>query len=459
MKADSELLLLKELVVDVVEPGHVARSGAVACELDRHICFNTEILQTFASVNWQSVVYDALVVAAAVEFCDRSRARGTVNWGRKFRVFVPVHDPARWADQSVSRTLADALNFLTGDLWQFSFRARRSAAKPPAQSLIELPREAEAVIAYSEGMDSRAAYGLEFLRLRHRLVRVRVGSGRQNDLDSKGGLDVPFAALPYSVKLDKDNAENSNRSRGFKFSVVAAVAAYLLGAPSVILPESGQGALGAALLPVGQGYADYRNHPLFTRRMEKFVLALLGHQIRYRFPRLWSTKGQTLRAFVEQCGGNAKWSETRSCWQGARQTSVMRKHRQCGVCAACILRRLSVHAAGLTEQDETYVWENLRAGEFREGAAADFGLATAAMREYAIAGVLHFEHLALLKVSGEYELLKRQAAGSIARALGESYDVVASGMDQLLKQHASEWVAFKGDLGSGSFVRKWIGSA
>ena len=41
------------------------------------------------------------------------------------------------------------------------------------------------------------------------------------------------------------------------------------------MPESGQGALGPALAPVGQAYADYRNHPLFTGRMEKFLFALL----------------------------------------------------------------------------------------------------------------------------------------------------------------------------------------
>jgi hypothetical protein len=69
----------------------------------------------------------------------------------------------------------------------------------------------------------------------------------------------------------------------------------LIHAPSAVVTESGQGALSPAILPVGQGFADYRNHPAFTVLMEKFVGTLLGRQLRYRFPRLWMTKGETLR--------------------------------------------------------------------------------------------------------------------------------------------------------------------
>lgn len=63
-----------------------------------------------------------------------------------------------------------------------------------------------------------------------------------------------------------------------------------------------QGALAPAMLPMGQGYADFRNHPAFTFLMEKFVDALFGHRLRYNFPRLWMTKGETLREFVDNWG-------------------------------------------------------------------------------------------------------------------------------------------------------------
>jgi hypothetical protein len=39
---------------------------------------------------------------------------------------------------------------------------------------------------------------------------------------------------------------------------------------------------------------DYRNHPLFTRRIERLFAALFGRSIRFVFPRLWHTKAETL---------------------------------------------------------------------------------------------------------------------------------------------------------------------
>lgn len=449
-------LPLRELAVDVVEPGSRRRKNTVACRLGRNINFDFNVLDSFSSNKWQPVVYDALVVAAAVEFCDRSLARGTVNWGRRFFVYIPVHEPCRWSEKAVIKALIDALNLLTGDDWHFEFRARKASAQPPSQGHMKFPSDAEAVIAFSDGMDSRAVAGLEHKRLGHRLVRLRVGS-KQHDIPRRERLQIPFTALPYAVQLDNGrNAENSARSRGFKFSVISAVAAYLIDAPIVIVPESGQGALAPALLPVGQGYEDYRNHPVFTVLMERFVNVLLGYRLHYRFPRLWMTKGETLREFVDSCGGEANWVTTRSCWQQSRQVAVSGSRRQCGICAACILRRLSVHAAGLDEPPENYIWESLKTATWEAGAVRDFDHQTQALREYAIAGVLHFEHLSSIRKSMQYELIKRRATNELARSLAEQPQVVAQSLDRLLQQHAMEWSAFTDDLGPGSFVRKWI---
>lgn len=452
-------LPLKELVVDVVELGSRRRKGAVACRIDQNIKFDLDILESFSSRKWQSTVYDALVVAAAVEFCDRSLARSSMNWGRKFLVHIPVHDPCRWSDKLVGRALIDALNLLTGDDWQFDFRTRKVSAESPRQDRMIFPANAEAVIAYSEGMDSCAVAGLEGKRLGNRLVRLRVG-GSQQDISKKERLRIPFMALPYAVKIDGGrNSENSARSRGFKFSVVSALAAYLIDAPSAIVPESGQGALAPVLLPVAHGHEDYRSHPVFTALMERFIHALLGYKLKYEFPRLWATKGETLREFVDNCGDDARWEATRSCWQQSRQVAVLGKRRQCGVCAACTLRRLSVHAAGLIEAPETYVWESLQATTWEAGAVESFKAFTPALREYSIAGVLHFEHLAELRSSMQYELIKRRRTSELALSLEISPVSVQQNLDRFLQQHAMEWSAFTDDLGPTSFVRQWIDKA
>lgn len=447
---------LKELIVDVVEAGGRKRKGTTACRLDKNITFDLEALDSFSSKKWQPIVYDVLVVAAAVEFCDRSLARSAMNWGRKFFVHIPVHDPDKWSDRRVLQSLIEALNVLTGDDWDFEFRARKVIAKSPPQDHMIFPSNVDAVIAYSDGMDSCAVAGIEGKRLGSRLVRLRVGN-KQRDVSNKERRRLPFKALPYNVKLDSGrNAENSARSRGFKFSVVSAMAAYLVDAPAAIVPESGQGALAPVLIPVGQSYEDYRSHPVFTALMERFVKALLGYEICYQFPRLWMTKGETLREFVDSCGTDAKWENTRSCWQNSRQVAVDGKRRQCGVCAACILRRLSVHAAGLNEAQENYVWESLETDTWEAGAAKKFTTFTPALREYSIAGVLHFKHLAAIQRSAEYELVKRRRINELARSLKQPSSEVAAKLDRLLQQHATEWLAFTKDLGAGSFVNQWI---
>jgi len=81
--------------------------------------------------------------------------------------------------------------------------------------------------------------------------------------------------------------------------MLSGLGAYLARAERIIVPESGQGARGPALVPVGQAYEDYRNHPLFTNRMAVFPSALLGQNSRFEFPRLWYTKGETLKAYAE----------------------------------------------------------------------------------------------------------------------------------------------------------------
>lgn len=449
-------LRLNELAVDVVEFGGQPREGMIACRLGKNIKFDSAVLESFSTSRWQPVVYDALVVAAAVEFCDRSLARSKMTWGRRFSLRIPVHDPYRWSDKAVVRTLVEALNLLTGDDWNFEFYVHHEAMHEPAQHRMDLPPEVEAVIAFSDGMDSRAVAGIERRRLGHRLVCVRVGTA-PNDVSRKERRQMLFAALPYAVRLDDGrNAESSARSRGFKFGVVSAIAAYLTNAPSAIMPESGQGALAPALLPVGQAYEDYRNHPVFTVLMEKFIAALFGHPIRYTFPRLWTTKAETLREFVDSCEDGAKWIGTRSCWQQSRQAAVTGSRRQCGICAACILRRLSVHAAGLAEPPKNYVWESLQASSWEAGASSDFKNFTPALREYAIAGVLHFEHLASITGTVQYDLIKRRKSNQLASALAQEKESVLLRLDRMLKQHTLEWSAFKDDLGEDSFVRKWI---
>jgi 7-cyano-7-deazaguanine synthase in queuosine biosynthesis len=398
-----------------------------------------------------------LLLAAAVEYCDRSQKRPALGWGRRIELKVPVHDPRHWAAKSVSESLHEALNFLTGDCWHIEFAGRDKPEVAPSQGHFDLPRGVASVIPFSDGMDSRAVAGIEGRRLGDRLIRVRLGA-KTVDRPLEAGLKQPFTSVPYRVRTGKQNEESSARSRGFKFAVVSGVAAYLVNAEEIIVPESGQGALGPSLVPVGHSYEDFRNHPLYMERMGCFLTTLFDRRIHFRFPRLWFTKSQTLAEYAA-IGGAAECLDARSCWQQSRHVSESGHRRQCGICAACMLRRLSVHAAGLAEASETYLWENLAAATFETGVPKGFKKITPALREYAIAGVLHLDHLAALRTSPVHAPALKRHAHQLAKSQGLSPSDAETRLDNLLATHAREWQGFVQSLGSNSFVTNWTSSA
>lgn len=436
--------------VHVIERGGSGRRGWQVCAIGEQIKFKTELLETYLFARWEPLVFDLLVLAAAVEFSDKIRRRSAMRWGRLIELSIPVHDVVLWTSIEVGKRLQAALEFLTGDKWIVSFRSRAQAEEPISrQEALSLPHGAKAVMPYSNGLDSRAVAALAGARPSDGLVKIRLGVAASR---------AAFAAVPYDVSMRGfTNLESSGRARGFKFTLIGAIGAYLAGVDRVIMPESGQGAIGPVLVPVGQAYEDYRNHPAFTDRMTAFLRVILGRDIRFEYPRLWFTKGETLAAYIEQEGAKADWPDTRSCWQRSQQMGFEGKLRQCGICAACQLRRMSLYAAGLTEADDVYMWSNLKLPRFDDGVPPAFG-ASKAQREYAIAGVLHLDHLAALADVAADDDTVALAAFDIARSQGITEAEATSKIGRLLKQHQKEWRDYVQMLGSNSFIAAWAGA-
>jgi len=447
-RARKEPALLR---LHVVEAASQALPGWTPCVVDQDVRFSTEGLESYCFSNWEPLIYDALLLAASVEYCDRALARKEFEWRRYFELRIPVHQPDRWNDPALQRALIAALELLTGDSWTVGFVARTALVESPRQRHLEMESGTSVVLPYSDGLDSRAVGGLLESELGGALIRVRlgpVGSKRKRDRNQ------PFARIPYEVVVDSGTKESSGRSRGFKFAMVAAVAAYLANAARIAMPESSQGALGPVLVPVGQAYEDYRNHPEFTALMSRFLRLLFGRNIQFEYPRLWHTKGETIKAYAELSNGRDFWSDTRSCWQQSRQVSWNGRRRQCGICAACLLRRMSMNAAELAERDETFVWQNLSATRFEQGVLPGFTQITGAMREYGIAGALHLDHLAALTGDRHAAAINHHAF-KLARALGADESDVRSKLVDVLNKHKKEWEAFMDMVGSRSFLARW----
>lgn len=443
----------RAVLVDAVDHLAGKREFSFLALLGRDLCLDIAGLESyFCNGKWSPVLFDLFVVAGAAEFCDFVARRPSLGWSRMFDLRVAVHDPALWNRPAVKAALIDALHFLTGDSWAIEFVARAAPQAPIVEQSLLFGSDINIVVPYSDGLDSRAAATLACAETNARIVRVRLGSARM-DQKAHNAERLAFTAVPYKIVLpQRRRKESSARSRGFKFAIITGIAAQLADAEKVIVTESGQGALGPVLtVSSAQAYPDYRVHPAFTMRIERLFQALTGSSPRYIFPRLWSTKGQTLAA--AEAVKPQPWSKTRSCWQGARQVGVDNELKQCGACAACLLRRMSMHAAGLLEPPGTYIWD-LRAKAIEDAAPSDSRVATLAARQYAIAGVLHLDHLAALPVSSRHQGAIRRVVREIASAIGEDVAETEKNLLSMLNQHRREWIAFVESLGPQSFVAK-----
>lgn len=438
--------------IDVLEDGQTVQPGWEPFYLGANIKGTSQSLHRYNFSTWKDEVYDALALAAVVDYCDRSTRRPTPTWGRSFKLRFPVHDAQRWLRHEVRAALIDALTFLTGDSWHITFIQRRHQIERPRESLLafDYPQRLS-VIPFSNGMDSHLVAYL--LGRDESVVRMRIGNAT-GEAKTRARQGEEFVAIPFEpVMKGTPRRDSSGQSRGFTFALMTGLFAYLDGAQSVVVPESGQGALGPALAPLGQIARDHRSHPAFTRRIRLFLSALLETEIRYLHPRIWHTKAETLREYLQNNGGDS-WRETRSCWRDARWVST----GQCGVCAACLLRRMSVHAAGQIESPELYAWPNLAASTLQE-AAAD-GLppekTNRAVLEYAIAGIQHLDHLARLRHDPADAPALELAAFQLAQALELPEEEAKVKLDRMLATHEGEYTTFMDSLTPGSFLARYV---
>ena len=309
----------------------------------------------------------------------------------------------------------------------------------------------EYAIAYSNGLDSRCVSGL--FDVGDALIRVRM----VNMKDSIRDGEQPFDQIPFSVKVAQSR-ESGVRSRGFKFAAITAIAGHLSGVAKVIVPESGQGALGPVLLPLHNTYADYRNHPTFFRKMECFVRALLGYSVNYVQPRLWCTKGETIKEYLARDGASKEAVlSTRSCWQQRWNVRFDGRLRQCGLCVACILRRMSMHAAGLDEPADTYAIEDLTSVRYEDAIPQHRRVRRSVMVGYGSVGVRHLQQLSNMAVLRDTEL--RPHVFEIAGATGCTEQETVATLRRLLLRHAAEWCDFLCFVGKRSFIVDWAEGA
>jgi 7-cyano-7-deazaguanine synthase in queuosine biosynthesis len=445
------------VALDIVErPSkceEIKSRGATEVVIGTDIIFDTGVLDTYRYDGWSDLHYDLLVLCAAVEFADRKCSRRIGKWSRNFRLSIPVIALSSWDNPRVKDNLTEALSQLTGDNWNFTFEQGGMTSKERLrQRPLPFDLGKKFTIPYSDGLDSWCVSGL--LNAPHKEdVGVRVRVSRTKDRVRVG--ERPFDRIPFRVRVA--GRESAVRSRGFKFAAVTAIAGQLSGATRVIIPESGQGALGPVLAPLHNVYPDYRNHPAFFRKMERFIESLLGVKIVYEQPRLWNTKGETVYEFLQWSGSDPRsLFETRSCWQQRwnARSGESGRIKQCGVCAACLLRRMSMHAAGVREPAEHYTVADLTVAKYELALPLDKSVRISkTLLDYGIVGARHLEQLA--EIPQRPKSVLRRDAFEIACCTGVSEQETLKNLCRLFERHADEWRDFVGKQGSHSFLNVW----
>ena len=321
---------------------------------------------------------DVLVLAAHVHAADTRISRASESqdgWTREIRLVVPVSDTVRWT--GVARTFVRMLNFLTGDRWSLSFRARpqRFTTITPTRPARLIGPPFDDLALFSGGLDSLIG-AIDALEAgRTPLLLSHAGEGATSDAQSTifEKLKAHYSGRAFDrLRLwmafpdgfvRSSSGENTTRGRSFLFFALGIFVGSGLDNPFLLkVPENGFIAVNVPLDPLRLGALSTRTtHPFYIARWNE-ALQGLGLDGRIENPYWDKTKGEMVAACTNgellrelapsslSCA-----SPTKGRWQGFGI-------QHCGYCLPCLIRRAALEAGLHPDPDPTiYTIDNLTA--------------------------------------------------------------------------------------------------
>ena len=314
---------------------------------------------------------DLMRLASAVYFVDRISKRqrngGADRRPRRLSCSIEVKDAAFWNKEAVHSLVIDALQFVTGDTWDLVFTQDASPAIPPKYPLLRANSifgSPPVICLYSGGLDSAAGLARRLgdgistplvpVVVRHRTDIAKKVTDQIERLGRVFRTELRPVCAAMSMASPKRIArseESSQRGRGFLFVSVGGAVAAATDASVVELYESGVGAINVPLLAGMEGSQATRSaHPTFLRKMSQLLSVVADRPIEVKLP-YWHLTKRKLVCSLNRAELRELARETVSC------VSFPLRHRTrkcCGVCAACLFRRVALHAAGIDEPGCTY---------------------------------------------------------------------------------------------------------
>ncbi|HEV7674065.1 MAG TPA: Qat anti-phage system QueC-like protein QatC [Candidatus Angelobacter sp.] len=310
---------------------------------------------------------DFAYLAGIVYTIDRAIPRGssTDNWTRVISVEVPVAQPASW--QHATTELEQALGFLSGDIWEITFRKTRLALfKKPAKKRKSFskqvkPESFESVCLFSGGLDSLVG-AVDMLHAGKRLILI----GHHDSPGPQSQQDRLFKALLpiYGTQAHWIHArvgpsprrapEKTLRTRSLVFMALGVLAARAIGKNSpVFAPENGFIGINTPLTPSRVGSCSTRTmHPFFLNSLTA-ALVHVGIVNKVTNPLELKTKGECITQCLNQSVLAETYRNAVSCSHASRRQDWKRKDaKNCGYCVPCLIRRAALHKAGWDDGDE-----------------------------------------------------------------------------------------------------------
>jgi 7-cyano-7-deazaguanine synthase in queuosine biosynthesis len=342
----------------------------VRAELESYYWVDDEQLSDAFGSSLPPILADLIDLAMAVYYADRRAVRVRspyiLTGQRDFDIRLPVRDLELWRQDEIAGKLTDLLYWYTEDRWSFTFTPRRVPPRPSEAEpyLFPSPVNQPAVtILFSGGLDSLAGLVTQLERypdysfvLLSGCTHNRMGA-IQRDLVKHLRRDWQNASrelisvrVPFGIRKPKGTArqEKSQRSRGFVFLMLGAVAAVMARSQTLWVHENGVGAVNLWLNEGQLGVDNARGvHPLSLIHMAEFLGLILPQPLQIKNPCQFSTKAQMCQA-LGRLGFDNLVPITASCDGFPLR---IREMPQCGLCTSCLLRRLALHAAGLEHVD------------------------------------------------------------------------------------------------------------
>ena len=342
--------------------------------LDFRLDFNA-VVETLSLPPTPRMV-DLLRIAASAYFLDRlvsrDRKHGPDGWARKIECEIAVRDVEFWEKSTVRDVVRAGLEFVSGDKWSLSYVHDRTAPNLPKGGLFgvnDLFETHPVINLYSGGLDSAAGLARRIsLGIGQPLIPVIVGhrsdiihtaTAQLRQLSTH--FDVRLAPVPVGFSMTPPvqlvgSEELSQRTRSFLFVATGGVVAGTTGSSTLELYESGVGAINVPLLAGMEGSQATRSaHPNFLKLMSR-LLSLVADRYRYR-------RRDTLCRVIEGRGReepkqrrSARCGKINSlmCPLSGSAGKGVASWKSCGLCPACIFRRVALNAAGIEESRDVY---------------------------------------------------------------------------------------------------------